>query len=304
MFKPFAFALAAVLALLAAAASRADETFPVIHNEPITVRILNGKSGQPLAHFHLILIGGYDQGEIADHLWQEEMLTDEQGRVRLSGQLANLPWLRVELLNGKLCQVKPESVSFSVERIRRDGLSAPNRCGIITAPNAPGLFTVFVKSKGSGKSMMANLLTLHGKTHPPATMPAGDSRPAKIPPQPAEAVVKPALPQPAAAVSAAPLPPPDPPDAFLLTPLPILPGTPLPHVTAFAPPPATRTANKPPKTLAKRRHAHRPRQLLTVCQTPPPEAKTAPRQPAPAKPNPVAAKKTATPTKPEPSAKK
>jgi len=298
MFKPIAFALAAALALLAAAASGADETFPVIHNEPITVRILNGKSGQPLAHIHLILIGGYDQGEIADHLWQEEMLTDEQGRVRLSGQLANLPWLQVELLNGKLCQVKPESVSFSVERIRRDGLSAPNRCGIITAQEAPGLFTVFVKSKGSGKRMMANLLTLHGKTHPPATMPAGDSRPAKITPQPAEAVVKPALPLPAAAVSAAPQPPPDPPlDAFLLAPLPILPGTPLPRVTVFAPPPTGKAADKRRNTMVKRHRAHRPRRLLTVCQVPPPEAKTAPRPTAAAKPSPVAAKTPGAPAK-------
>jgi hypothetical protein len=42
---------------------------------------------------------------------------------------------------------KPGKASFSVELIRRDGLSAPNRCGTATVEDEPGVFTVFVKEK-------------------------------------------------------------------------------------------------------------------------------------------------------------
>jgi hypothetical protein len=258
MLKPFALALSVALALFAATPSGAHEIFPVTHNEPITVRLLNGKSGRPLAYTHLILIGGYDQGEIADHLWQEEMLTDEQGRVRLSGQLANLPWLQVELLKGKLCQVKPESVSFSVERIRRDGLSTPNRCGIATVQDAPGVFTVFAKNKGKIKGKTATLLTTHDKDLKPAS---ADTQPL------AAAALKPA---PMETESA-------PPVAF--EPLEALPVVALPVVAEipFSETPAARhtqakTGVKSQRVAARRR-THRPRRTATVCQVPAPAAK-------------------------------
>jgi hypothetical protein len=251
MLKPIAFVLAAVLALLAAPAKADNETFPVTHNEPITVRILNGKSGQPLAHIHLILIGGYDQGEIADHLWQEEMLTDEQGRVRLSAQLANLPRIQVELLNGKLCQVKPESVSFSVERIRRDGLSAPNRCGIATVQDAPGIFTVFVKNKVKGKGTKTAPLTPGNKSPKPVTVASSN---------------QPAPPQPALSVAFAPL------EALPIATLPLPVEAPQPDAIALPSAPI-RTGIQPRQAL-RRRHAHRQRRASTVCQVPAPAAKT------------------------------
>ena len=140
-------ALAAGLALLAASLAGADETFPNLHNEPIFVRVLDGQSGHPLAHLHLVLIAGYDQRDLHDRLWREEVLTDEQGRARLSAQLANLPWLQVWPAGAPSCQPRLRASSFSVERIRRDGLSAPNRCGLAAAEDAPGVFTVFVKGK-------------------------------------------------------------------------------------------------------------------------------------------------------------
>jgi hypothetical protein len=145
--------IAAGLALLAASAARADETFPVMHPEPIFVRVLNGKDGKPLSHAHLLLVGGYDPEELKMQTWREESLTDEHGSVRLSNQFANLPFLQVWVLQQKTCQANPRHDAFSIERIRRDGLSAPNRCGTATANATPGVFTVFVKGtlKDSGK---------------------------------------------------------------------------------------------------------------------------------------------------------
>ena len=134
--------------MLTATLNGAAESFPVVHNEPITVRILGGKDGQPLAHLHLILLAGYEQRDLRDQLYRAEVLTDAHGQTRLPRQLSNLPWLQVWAAKKPLCQAKPRGNSFSVELIRRDGLSAPNRCGTATVEDAPGIFTVFVKGKG------------------------------------------------------------------------------------------------------------------------------------------------------------
>ena len=160
MIRSFALSLAAGMALLTATLCGVAETFPVVHNEPITVLILGGKDGQPLAHLHLVLLGGYDQRDLHDQLFRAEVLTDPQGQAQLPGQLANLPWLQVWVAKKPLCQAKPRGDRFSVELIRRDGLSAPNRCGTATVEDAPGVFTVFVKGKekkGLAKTLLAKV---------------------------------------------------------------------------------------------------------------------------------------------------
>jgi hypothetical protein len=172
----FTFGMA--IALLAASTARADETFPVVHTDLITIHILDGVSGQPLVHAHVQLLGGYDQNDIDRRIWLEELLTDEQGDVQLSNQLANLPFLAVRVEKAPLCQ--SETGSFSVERMRRDGLSASNRCGIATVENAPGEFAVFVKGKkavhgahtAEAAAQRANKLKAE-----PAPLPATDPRP-------------------------------------------------------------------------------------------------------------------------------
>src|ERR1039457_4384758 len=95
MIRPLALSLAAGAALLTATLNGAAETFPVVHNEPITVRILGGKDGQPLAHLHLVLLAGYDPSDLHDQLFRAEVLTDDHGLVKVPKQLANLPWLQV-----------------------------------------------------------------------------------------------------------------------------------------------------------------------------------------------------------------
>ncbi len=140
--------VAVILACLAAGlAGRASEIFPVAHNERIILRIMDGRDGKPLPHAHVTLAGGYEERDLRNGLWREEALTDEQGRARLSEQLANLPWLRVWVARSKPCQAHPDRAIYSVERIRRDGLSGPNHCGEATGEDAPGVLTVFVRTK-------------------------------------------------------------------------------------------------------------------------------------------------------------
>lgn len=141
---------------MTAISSSAAERFPVMHSEPITVRILGGKDGRPLGRLHLVLIGGYDQRDMREELFREEVLTDARGQARLSNQLANLPWLQVWVGSKTLCQSHPRITGFSVDLIRSDGLSTPNLCGKATVPDTPGVFTVFVKGKGAVPAVPAN----------------------------------------------------------------------------------------------------------------------------------------------------
>jgi len=133
------------VALLAARTCGADETFPVVHNEPITVRVVDGTDGRPVAHAHVALAAGYDRRDLRLGLWREETLTDGEGKARLSNGLRNLPWLQVRVAKRHLCEGDAGGSAYSVERIRRDGLSAANRCGTATVEAAPGVVTVFVK---------------------------------------------------------------------------------------------------------------------------------------------------------------
>src|ERR1017187_141772 len=164
MIRPLALSLAAGIALLPATLYGMAEIFPVVHNDPITVRILGGKDGQPLAHLHLVLLAGYDRSDLHHQLYRAELLTDAHGQVHLPKQLANLPWLQVWVAKKPLCQANPRGESFSVELIRRDGLSAPNLCGTATIEDVPGVFTVFVKSKEKN----APAVTLVARAEAPA----------------------------------------------------------------------------------------------------------------------------------------
>jgi hypothetical protein len=143
-------AACAVFGLRIAAASQADEIFPVMHNEPIAVRVLNGKDGHPQTRTHVVLTAGYNRQDLKLALWREEAVTDSEGRVPLSNALKNLPLLQVEVLNRSGCAPGAESAVLSVERIRGSGLTSANRCGSTVAENEPGVFTVFVKGKKGG----------------------------------------------------------------------------------------------------------------------------------------------------------
>jgi hypothetical protein len=142
--------VSAAMALLTTAACSADEVFPVVHHERIAVRVLEGKNGAPQARVHVVMVAGYDRRDLDVGMWREEAVTDEAGRVLLSDALRNLPLLRVEVLKRSSCATNSGDAAISVERIRRDGLSAANRCGTVVAVDAPGVLAVFVKGKKAG----------------------------------------------------------------------------------------------------------------------------------------------------------
>jgi hypothetical protein len=125
----------------------AGQAIPVDHREPITVRVMNGKNGLPLAHLHLTVIAGYDDRDIRHQLWEEEVSTGNSGEVRLPQGLVDFAFLQVLLRNAKACQ-KDSRQLYNLERIRNDGFSAPNDCGIVHVLDASGVLTIFAKGGG------------------------------------------------------------------------------------------------------------------------------------------------------------
>ena len=133
--------------LLPASAGRAQQnSLPVTHPEPITIRILDGKGGAPLAHVHLQVAAGYDGRDLRLGLWREEIVTDGQGRASLPGSLKNFSLVAVWVAKHKLCAAHGRSTYMNLDNIRNQGLNTPNRCGTTVVAETPGVLNVFAKA--------------------------------------------------------------------------------------------------------------------------------------------------------------
>jgi len=132
--------------LLPASAGRAQIDLPATHPEPITIRILDGKGGAPLAHVHLQIVAGYDDRDLHLGLWSEEAVTDGQGRASLPGSLKNFSLVAVWVAKHKLCAAHGRSTYMNLDNIRSEGLSTRNRCGTTVVAETPGVLNVFAKA--------------------------------------------------------------------------------------------------------------------------------------------------------------
>jgi len=158
-----------LLAVMGGGAARASQ--PVIHHEPITVRVLDGRRGVPLARVHLILIAGYDQRDLHKGLWQEEAITDSAGSAQVPDSLFSFPFLQVVVARHGMCIGDVSESRFSMDQIRFAGLNSPNRCGVLTVENLSGVFVVFAKTKGSDRLPVKGAPMRPAKTSPEAAAP-------------------------------------------------------------------------------------------------------------------------------------
>lgn len=149
--------------LLPASVDRAQNSLPATHPEPITIRILDGKGGAPLAHVHLQVVAGYDDRDLRLGFWSEEVVTDGQGRASLPSSLKNFSLVAVRVAKHNLCAAHGRSTYMNLDNIRYEGLSTPNRCGTTVVAETPGVLNVFARA--------------HAKDlpPPPAAKPAGSA---------------------------------------------------------------------------------------------------------------------------------
>jgi hypothetical protein len=129
----------------------ANEVFPQVHKEPIAIRVVDGKQGLPQTGVQVVLIAGYERRDLDHGLVREELRTNSDGVVPLSTELRDLPLLQIQVLKRHACQPASGRTIFSIERIRDEGMNGVNRCGSVAVDEVPGLLTVFVRAKKSGK---------------------------------------------------------------------------------------------------------------------------------------------------------
>jgi hypothetical protein len=161
----------------------------------------------------LSLLAGYNQRDLHLAMWHDDVSTDDHGIARLPNELANLPLLQISVAKSPACEAHAGSATFSVDRIRRDGASTPNRCGTAISEDLPGVFTVFVKIKPP-KPLKPSQVRKPAPAPAPAAAPAPATpatsaptpAPAPAPKAPAPAGPAPAVPAPAAPTPANPAP--------------------------------------------------------------------------------------------------
>jgi len=135
-------AAGAALALLVAV-GRCENSLPVTHPEPITIQILDGKGGTPLAHVHVELVAGYDDRDLQLGLWSAEAITDSHGQMSLPNALKSFSFVAVWVDKHKLCGAHGRMPGVSLDRIRKEGSSTANECGVTVVEDTPGVLRVF-----------------------------------------------------------------------------------------------------------------------------------------------------------------
>jgi len=125
---------------------KSEQSLPAIHPEPITIRILNGKDGTPLAHVHLLLVAGYDDRDLRQGFWSGEAITNAKGQASLPDSLKNFSFVAVSVAKRRLCAARGRSLSVDLDNVRSEGMSTPNRCGNLMFADKPGVLTVFAKA--------------------------------------------------------------------------------------------------------------------------------------------------------------
>ncbi len=131
---------------LAAAALRAQNSWPAMHPEPIAIRILDGRRGLPLAGVHVQIVAGYDDNDLLQGSWGAEAITDDRGRAMLPDALKDFGFLAIRVVKHKLCAAHGLSPRLSLGSIRNEGLSTPDECGTLVPARQPGVLIVFAKA--------------------------------------------------------------------------------------------------------------------------------------------------------------
>jgi hypothetical protein len=149
---------------------KSEQSLPAIHPEPITIRILNGKDGAPLAHVHLLFVAGYDDRDLRLGFWSGEAMTDAKGRASLPGALRDFSLVAVRVAKRRLCATHGRSLDINLDNVRYGGLSTANRCGNLMFADQPGILTVFAEAHAE------DLLSPIAPVDAPAAKPAAPCR--------------------------------------------------------------------------------------------------------------------------------
>jgi hypothetical protein len=111
----------------------------------IVVQALDGRSGKPLGHQHLLVFTGISGDAVKTHVAHTSLTTDKDGVGTLTIYPTETQWIQVWADGRVLCQPDPNQGSFSVATIMSKGLTTPNNCSALLREATPGHFIVFAR---------------------------------------------------------------------------------------------------------------------------------------------------------------
>jgi hypothetical protein len=111
----------------------------------ITVQVLDGRNGKPLADQHVLVFTGISINAAKSHAAHTELTTEKTGAGTLTIYPAETQWLQVFTDGRVLCYPNPNQSSFSVSEIMSKGLATPNDCGALIKEPSAGRFIIFAR---------------------------------------------------------------------------------------------------------------------------------------------------------------
>ena len=115
------------------------------YGQAITIRALDGLTGRPIAHEHLLVLMGASEDLLKSKTLNLDLYTDENGVA-----LLNLPDPAISLIQVWVdfhtqCVKLPNSAAYSMDQIRKAGIQGENSCGKATADIQPNTLLIYAR---------------------------------------------------------------------------------------------------------------------------------------------------------------
>ena len=118
----------------------------ICQQSSVLIRVINGKTGKPIANERLVFFGGKSPEEAAHKVQKlNDATAGADGVVAYRIDPNATGWIQVFTDGLTPCFANPNSRSFSVDKIIKTGESTLNDCGKAVAQNSPGTFVVFAR---------------------------------------------------------------------------------------------------------------------------------------------------------------
>ena len=111
----------------------------------ITVQVLDGRNGKPLADQHVLVFTGLSAAAVKTHAQHTGVTTDKDGMGTITIYPGETQWLQV-FTDGRIpCFPNPNQASLSVSDIMSKGLVTPNDCSAKVQQASPGHFVIYAR---------------------------------------------------------------------------------------------------------------------------------------------------------------